>query len=186
MSQQNFFLLKQSATAKIIDLLGTIEAELKKEFHASNIEVPGLNSNGGKIFRGENYKLFPYIILDCPKLFTTNSIFAFRTMFWWGHEFSFTLHLQGESMELFRNSVHENIESAVQKDIFYCVNDTPWQYTFDRENYVPLEEIISEKNKILKTPFIKLSRKLPVESIDLVQGYSLESLKLFMRLIRSR
>ena len=35
-----------------------------------------------KISRGENYKGLPWLVLDNPRFFQHNNIFAIRTMFW--------------------------------------------------------------------------------------------------------
>jgi hypothetical protein len=40
-----------------------------------------------KISRGENYKGLPWLVLDNPRYFQHNNIFAIRTMFWWGKFF---------------------------------------------------------------------------------------------------
>src|SRR5689334_2264068 len=50
-----------------------------------------------KISRGENYKGLPWLVLDNPRFFQHNNIFAIRTMFWWGNFFSITLHLSGNN-----------------------------------------------------------------------------------------
>jgi len=50
-----------------------------------------------KISRGENYKGLPWLVLDNPRYFQHNNIFAIRTMFWWGNFFSITLHLSGNN-----------------------------------------------------------------------------------------
>jgi hypothetical protein len=188
-SEVKFYLLKNSATKKIVGLFGVLEAELKSDV-VSNIEkysiseIINLNTSSGKIFRGENYRLFPYIILDYPRLFSTKSVFAFRTMFWWGHEFSFTLHMQGDALEVNRKKIYENINSLKGKDVFYCVNSTPWQYNFDAENYLPIDENTERKEEILSKPFIKLSRRLPVEGYEDVHDYCKETLRLFMGLLK--
>ncbi len=48
-----------------------------------------------KISKGENYKGLPWIVLDYPRLFGREDVLAVRTLFWWGHYFSVTLHLKG-------------------------------------------------------------------------------------------
>ena len=48
-----------------------------------------------KIAKGENYLQLPYVLLDYPRCFDKENIFAIRTMFWWGNFFSITLHLSG-------------------------------------------------------------------------------------------
>jgi hypothetical protein len=185
LAEKDFFLVKNSATKKIIALFGEIEKTLKADFPGFDIDFPGLNSSAGKIFRGENYLLFPYVMLDYPRLFSTSSVFAFRTMFWWGHEFSFTLHLQGEAFDTYSRSIIENMDQLKERDIYYCVNNTPWQYTFDDENYRPVEEATGDEVYLTKK-FIKLSRKISVERHDDVAEYCRETFRLFMGLLRSR
>jgi hypothetical protein len=182
MKEQEFFLLKNSAMLKIFDLFGETEKGLKRVVTELGLDYAGLNISSGKIFRGENYRLFPYVVLDYPRLFSPKSIFAYRTMFWWGHEFSFTLHLQGEALNKYKFNLIKNIESLFGNDIYYCVNDTPWQYNFDPENYILLESL-KDKNEIENRQFIKLSKKIPVQENANVQQVSIETFKLFMNAI---
>jgi hypothetical protein len=180
LTDTDFFIIKDRVLTKIISFFGLLEEDLKKKFPEFEIGVNGLISSGGKVFRGENYKLHPYVVLDCPRLFSSQSVFAFRTMFWWSHEFSFTLHLQGEALEDKRDILLENIEGLFNKNVFWCVNNTPWQYNFDTENYQPIELISDLKEIILSKPFIKLSRKLKIEENRKASDYCLETFKLFM------
>ena len=184
-SERNFFLLKNSATQKIIVLFGMLEIEMKKELLQYSIDLKELNSSSGKIFRGENYKSFPYIVLDCPRLFSTNSIFAFRSMFWWGHEFSFTLHLQGEAFEKYKKSLNENLNRLSGKEVYYCVNDTPWHYNYEKDNYLPIEDFIDRREELFTKPFLKVSRKLNVDEYAKAYDYAMESFKLFMGLLKN-
>jgi hypothetical protein len=186
LNQQQFFIIKNSATKKIMHLFGEMEAELKKYDQHISKSVEGLNISSGKIFRGENYKLFPYVVLDYPRLFSTRSIFAYRTMFWWGHEFSFTMHLQGEALDAFRQVISKNLNLLNGKGIYYCVNSTPWQYYFEPDNYVPIEEYKDAEIEIGERNFIKLSRKLSIASCADAMDTCLESYQLFLKLLTSR
>ena len=182
-SERNFFLLKNSATQKVIALFGELEKEIKKDLNHRPVNGMGNKSLGGKIFRGENYRLFPYIVLDYPRQFSTESIFAFRTMFWWGHEFSFTLHLQGNALDHFRKAIIMNRHLLLEKEIFFCVNESPWEYHFGNENYLHMEEI-SEERMMQNTSFIKLSKKLPVEKHNEIISVGVETFSLFMKILK--
>src|ERR1051326_3611882 len=93
-----FFYTKASATQKVDQLLAEARDEIKSAIEKTGMVFPkGVDSSMGKIFRGENYLGLPYLILDYPKHFSKDSVFAFRTMFWWGKFFSCTLHLQGKA-----------------------------------------------------------------------------------------
>ncbi len=183
--ERNFFLVKNSATKKIMELFGSIERDMKDWISDHDFEVKGLNISSGKIFRGENYKLYPYILLDYPRLFSRQSVFSFRTMFWWGHEFSFSLHLEGEALERYRTALMNNLAKLYGKGVFFCVNDTPWQYDFVEENYKPLEELNDLEKMTGSKSFIKISRRLPVNSHNDLYGYCMETFKLFFTLLKS-
>src|SRR4051812_18837239 len=88
--------LKNSALQKVMDLFGALQPALEAHPLTMEFSFPeGCIQKGGKISRGERYKELPYVILDYPRHFSKADIFAFRTMFWWGHYFSATLHLSG-------------------------------------------------------------------------------------------
>lgn len=186
-----FFIVKRDVTEKIFALLGILEKEIKKkssryDFLTSG-ELPVREK--GKIFRGENYRTMPYILLDYPRVFTTETVFAFRSMFLWGNEFSFTLHLQGKSLELFRENIIQNFSQMQGKEFFFCVNDSPWEYSFDETNYKSLDELIAQepdelKDKIRSQPFIKFSRKLGLKEYEQAIGYGLETFELSMNLLK--
>jgi len=184
-TDSSFFLLKHSITKKITGLFGEMEVELKGQISGYGIEYDGLNISAGKIFRGENYQLYPYILLDYPRLFSTQSVFAFRTMFWWGHEFSYTLHLQGHAFERYSEEIYNRLETLIGKDVYYCINDTPWQYNFEEDNYRLLDNKIS-REEFLSKPFLKLSRKLEASQFKKAAEYGYETFGLFFDLLRNR
>ena len=194
---QRFFEVKNSVTTKIFQLFGELEKELinkvtKLPFFLDNsIEL----KETGKIFKGENYRLMPYTILDCPRIFTTDNIFAFRSMFLWGNEFSFTLHLQGKSLERFKENINKNISNLLQNDFFICINDTPWEYSFDKKNYISLDELNNSTTQQLNHPnqlnhliqhnsFLKFSRRLELKEYNSLVTYGMDTFEMLMNIIR--
>jgi hypothetical protein len=191
LSNKRFFEVKQTATQKVLVLLGELEKRLKSE-----VSVISLFANHGvelketgKIFRGENYRMMPYVILDYPRLFTTDSVFAFRSMFWWGNEFSFTLHLQGHALETFRKNLLNNIHSLKGHNFFICINDTPWEYVFDETNYAQLDNFLQEDRDELTQlltnhKFIKLSCKLELSNYAGLVSTGTETFKTLMKILQ--
>src|SRR5436309_811352 len=63
--------------------------DLQSELTACRVESDELRRNvfslSPKISRGENYQGLPYMVLDYPRKFTPENIFAIRTLFWWGN-----------------------------------------------------------------------------------------------------
>ena len=109
LENSRFFHVKHAAMLKLSTLFAELETHLQNtvtDLEKRHHEI--LKSGKGRIFRGENYKLLPYMVLDYPRQFSKESIFTFRSMFWWGNGFSFTLHLQGHAWEHFRKSKYKS------------------------------------------------------------------------------
>ena len=157
----DFLLTKSAVLEKIYTLLEDTRTELLKCVKDSSFSYPeGIDIKTGKISRGENYKNLPYMVLDYPTLFTNESSFAYRTMFWWGNFFSSTLHLEGKELEKYRTTYRDNIDKLLDQDIFIGVGDTPWQYHYREENYLPLTK--DHSNFISNCNFLKLSKKISI------------------------
>ncbi|KAA3630892.1 MAG: hypothetical protein DWQ02_17210 [Bacteroidetes bacterium] len=169
----SFLRTKQEVTVKIRELLGETRKELLKEISRSGFNFPaGTDISTGKISRGENYLQLPYQVLDFPKLFKKEDIFALRTMFWWGHFFSCTLHLQGHSLETYRPSIIRNFEMLQNRGLYICKNDTPWQYHYNPDNYVPVSR--EHLDVIQQCAFLKISKKITLDQWKTVPGFSID------------
>lgn len=182
LSNRDFLKTKQIVTQKIQKLLLETETQLKT--FVKQIDVLLLENilvTAGKISRGEKYEDLPYQVLDYPRYFSKESIFTYRTMFWWGNFFSCTLHLQGSALGSYRNMLRKNLPSLKNDDVYFCINVNPWQYHFREDNYLSLKQI-SDKDLcdlINNKSFIKLSKKLPLEQHSTLPTFSLKTLKLF-------
>ncbi|MBL7702655.1 MAG: hypothetical protein JNM14_10405 [Ferruginibacter sp.] len=117
-----------------------------------------------KISRGENYLQLPYLMLDYPRCFDAENIFAVRTMFWWGNFFSVTLHLSGKYKERFQQVIINNSKNSEQ-DLFICINENQWQHHFEADNYTGVRQMTEEafNGAIQQRPFIKLAIKFPLQ-----------------------
>lgn len=175
---KDFFYIKESATKKIDALLSGVRDEIKLVIKKEKIIFPkDVDARMGKIFRGENYLGLPYLVLDYPKHFSKNSVFAFRTMFWWGNFFSFTLHMQGKALDEKRNLLVTNLKYFRKKNIYICVSKTPWQYHYNKDNYLLIDKISEAdiKHLFITKEFIKLSRKTPLKDYKKLSGFCKES-----------
>lgn len=158
-----FFLTKVKVTHKIIEQLLLLRTSLKKIIQKTDFKFPSeTDILTGKISKGENYLSYPYIILDYPKLFKKNSIFAFRSMFWWGNFYSFTFHVSGNALKHYRSNLISNISKFKKKNYFFCINENQWQHEFSANNYKLIDNIPNtELTKLINTrQFIKISKKI--------------------------
>ena len=114
-----------------------------------------------KIAKGENYRQLPYVILDYPRCFDKENVFAIRTMFWWGNFFSCSLHLSGMYKILFAKALQKNIYLLQKNNFYICINKDEWQHHFEADNYFPVDILTEEKIKTIITQqhFIKVAVK---------------------------
>jgi len=166
---QDFLITKRKITDKIFSLLVGVQDTLAPILENYQSKIPKkVLTIAGKISKGENYRDLPYLMLDYPRYFKKNDTFAFRTMFWWGNYFSITLHLQGESLHLFRDNMIRRIATWSQNNYYICINETPWEYHFEQDNYIPLVNLSEEKIEAIlqKHEFIKISTRIGLEEFS--------------------
>jgi hypothetical protein len=115
-----------------------------------------------KISKGENYKGLPWVMLDYPRFFNREHAFAIRTMFWWGHFFSVTLHLKGMYKKQYQQNLINNFSLLTTKQFYVCVSGEEWRHEFEEDNYKPLTQLNSSavEKILLANNFCKLSAKI--------------------------
>lgn len=182
LQNQEFLKLKNSVSEKVIAYLAEIERELHREINLSSFPFPEQTFlKAGKISRGEQYRLLPYFILDYPRLFSKEEVFAFRTMLWWGNHFSCTLHLAGPVLNSFRKSIISNLQK--EKDLYFCVNAEPWDYHYGEENYVQIKHLDQKKivDQIEKNGFVKISAYISISEWHDFKRFTLTSFARFLQ-----
>ena len=125
---KEFLITKTIVINKIHDLFEEVRFSLKDTLINSKIKLPSeVDVNIGKIFRGENYQLLPYVNLDFPKLFKGDDIFTYRTLFLWGSFFSSTLQLGGNYFSEHKDIILSNLYKYLNSDIYICINESLWE-----------------------------------------------------------
>ncbi|MDH4188183.1 MAG: hypothetical protein OEV08_14425, partial [Nitrospira sp.] len=100
LSDQHFFRAKAKIMAKMRHALIAIHASLKEEIASTILVTPqDFNPANCHFVKGEQLEFFPYQYLDFPKHFRDSNVFAFRTLFWWGHYVVCALMLEGEGIK---------------------------------------------------------------------------------------
>jgi hypothetical protein len=161
----DWILTKRKIIDKVNGLLGLVAENQKQVIENEKAWLPSaVVLSAPKIAKGENYLQLPYLLLDYPRCFDAENIFAVRTMFWWGNFFSITLHLSGAYKEKFQQKIIDNVD-AVEEEVFICINETQWQHHFEADNYTGIKNISKEvlQNIIIKKQFIKLAIKFPLQ-----------------------
>lgn len=166
-SDTDWILTKKVIIKKVTELFGDLLLFMQEVavLHKASLPMQFFLKDP-KIYKGENYKDLPYVMLDYPRYFEKEKTLAIRTLFWWGNFFSISLQLSGE----IKQKAIPNLLTAFNKlqDYWICVNDHPWEHNFDNENYVPINSLtLSDFNELLcGKVFVKISKKMPVQQWD--------------------
>lgn len=172
--------LKNRAIEKVMLLMGQLQEALAARDAASGFPFEPLwLQQGPKISKGEQYKGLPWVILDYPRYFGKTDVFAFRSMFWWGHYFSCTLHLAGTVKTQFEASLLTAYEPLAAAGFQVYLPDDPWEHDFENGNYRPIGDMCLEDWKWLvgRKNFIKLAKPFALERwgeiiTDIVEAYA--------------
>lgn len=160
-----WLLTKNSIMLKAYELFGDcagwLQVALPQIFDADD---PVL-SVSPKISRGENYKGLPYVMLDYPRLFGKENTFAIRTMFWWGHFISCTLHLRGIYHKKYISSILHLAQELGSDGFQVCIGEDEWRHDFEPANYISIDGLTTESlSAILSgSDFLKIAVPLPLE-----------------------
>jgi hypothetical protein len=161
-----WILTKRKIIEKVDYLLGEVSVQQQVMIEKEKAWLPtAVVLSTPKIAKGENYLGLPYLLLDYPRYFSADDIFAVRTMFWWGNFFSITLHLSGDYKEKFQQTIIENI-SVAKEDIFICINENQWQHHFEADNYTSVKNLPADelRKMIVGKSFIKLAIQFPLQA----------------------
>ncbi len=183
-SSPDIILTKNAILQKLKSFLEEIQI---KQFHilkdySSQFPQEVLGTSP-KISRGENYKGLPWLVLDNPRHFRHNNIFAIRTMFWWGNFFSITLHLSGNNKSALLQKIVENVSLLKENDCYVYAGQDEWEHDFDPGSYKKLSALNTEDlEKIFAASnFLKLAIKFPIDSLEAIEEKLLRNYELLVR-----
>lgn len=138
-----------------------------------------------KISKGERYRELPYVMLDHPRLFGSEDVFAVRTLFWWGHFFSVTLHLKGEWLRRFSGRILESQAWLSAWGFHFSTGRHEWEHHFEADNYLPVSSVGEEEwgEVYAKGGFTKLAVKYPIGEFNDMEDILSEAFERLMLLM---
>jgi len=169
-NNREWILTKRIIIEKVMAMFGLVSQHMQAVIEKEKGWLPAaIVQSSPKIAKGENYLLLPYLLMDYPRCFEKENIFAVRTMFWWGNFFSITLHVSGIYKTLFEQQIMDNL-AAVKQHFFICVHENQWHHHFEGDNYKPINRLAGpEINRIISAkPFIKLAVHFPLDEWEQV------------------
>lgn len=159
LANPRFFEQKLQATEKLKRLMEEIRTAFLEEIHPHELLAPiRTDFLKGQIAKGENYEGYPYVMLDFPKHFGKESIFTFRTLFWFGHALIFSVILAGTHLEDYRKKFAGCYERLCEARVQIGIGDVwDWRERASRQ--------LSQENKgellQLNQPFLKVMKRFP-------------------------
>lgn len=160
-----WLLTKNKVIDKVFALFGEVAHNVRDIVLPTSVLPDEVLAVSPKISKGENYKGLPYVMLDYPRLFGKEDIFAIRVMFWWGNFISITLHLKGKYKEQYVPAIVQKLSLLQQHHFAVSISDDEWRHEFEEDNYRLLSAYDSPAiEKILSAnAFCKLSSKIPLQ-----------------------
>jgi len=158
----DWILTKNTIIEKAKNLFGELQEMMTEDL--GRVLTHNYTKVPPKISKGENYRGLPYLILDYPRLFEKENIFAIRTMFWWGNFFSITLHMAGSYKKQDEEKCILAYPVFRDNDFFICINKEQWEHHFDPSNYALVKNLspMEWKKIISENSFIKIANKHPL------------------------
>jgi len=167
--------LSLAANAEILHqknkILKNISLRLNRLGKRSEQEHPITESKFAKVSRGENLKGLPYLVLDFPRIFTKENIFAFRTLFWWGNYVSCTLHLKGTYLNNFAHLLHPLIEKLANDQFRFSIDGDEWNHDSSLANFKNVKLFEAEQLNLEKMEFLKITSTLPLLQLNDLEDF---------------
>src|SRR5689334_1341178 len=160
----DLILTKNRILEKVKTLLSQIQED-QQNYLSTNSLLPDLvQVISPKISKGENYNGLPYLVLDHPRYFDKEDMYAIRTMFWWGNFFSSTLLLSGEYKIQLQQQFINAYELLKREGYYVCINADPWQHHFESGNFERISSLgkTEWESTIRSHSFLKLSKQIPL------------------------
>lgn len=180
----DWLLTKNNIIEKVVLLFSELIPSMQQILHELKQPLPVTVANvSPKISKGEKYEGLPWVMLDFPRVFGKEDTWAIRTMFWWGHFFSITLHLKGKYKQQYQTVLMENMPLLKQHEFYICIADDEWRHHFSEDNYTPLHHLDESAiaTMLSRNDFCKLSAKISLARWNLVNGKLLQLFQVLLQ-----
>ena len=183
-SSPDIILTKNAILQKIKSFFDEVQVKQNEILEKYSSQLPEeVLKISPKISRGENYKGLPWLVLDNPRHFQHNNIFAIRTMFWWGNFFSVTLHLSGNNKAELLTKISGHFSFLGENDFFVYTGNKEWEHDIDPNSYKRISSLNKDELEqlITENSFLKLAVKFPIDSLEAIEEKLVRSFELLVK-----
>jgi len=164
----SWILTKNSIIQKVFVLFG--ELSIAWQMDEVLQQMPSaINVTPPKISKGENYEGLPYVMLDYPRCFSKEDVFAIRTFFWWGNFFSITLHLKGKYKVQFEQVIADAISKGQLNNAWINYANEERRHHFENTNMNPVQ--LTDAAELKDKKILKLAYKLDLNDWDSAEEF---------------
>ena len=174
----DFLRTKRSLISGFIEWFEKIQVDIIHLIDSGKFQLPdGAITRAGKITKGENYKDLPFVVLDCPRFFSKNDIFAYRSIFWWGNYLSNHFLLKGHYLDLYRGKFSEAWPFLREQEVYLDLSNNPWNHDLSTQDYVRTSQLNTEEfDKIVEqADFLKLVWRMELDQWKDFHQFSLKN-----------
>jgi len=124
------------------------------------------------------------VVLDYPRFFSKENVFAIRTFFWWGNYFSVTLHLKGIFLQQWHNAIMKAAAEKKWKGFYFSTDGNEFSFNLDGKNY-RYDDGSVHAGSILQPAFLKISCKISFSEWNMAEQKLMEAFERFTGLQRN-
>ena len=181
-----WILTKNAIILKVYHLFGSLAEKMKNETKKNQLPDEVMQTTP-KISKGEHYKGLPYVMLDYPRRFTKENVFAVRTFFWWANFFSITLHLKGGYKEKYAGSIQRNIFLLTENNFYLSITDDEWNHNIDKQNYILVNDLNEEAKQkhFLHSTVLKVSALVNLDEWNDAEAKLLHLFKVILKCLEN-
>jgi hypothetical protein len=159
----SWLLIKHRIIGKVYGVFGALSDSYAAIIEEYSEYIPReVTSISPKIYKGEQYRQLPYVMLDQPRFFKHDDTFAIRSFFWWGNSFSIHLLLGGKYKEMFQDKLKSHIKEGGLDTWYIGISEDPWQHHFEQDNYAPIHQLKNKDVFSSEGNYIKIGKWHPV------------------------
>lgn len=174
----DFLRTKRLLISGFIEWFENIQVDILGLINTGKFQLPDKAiTKSGKITKGENYKDLPFVVLDCPRFFSKNDIFTYRSIFWWGNYLSNHFLLKGHYLDLYREKFAAAWPFLKEQGVYLDLSDNPWNHDLSTQDYVLAGQLdTGEFDKIVReADFLKLVWRMELDQWKDFHQYSLKN-----------
>jgi hypothetical protein len=181
-SNPEWILTKNRIMEQVMQLLGAVSTHIRHHplLHTLPQELTAVPP---KISKGENYLGLPYVVLDYPRLFGKEDVFAIRSFFWWGHYFTCTLHLKGTWKAYYQHRLVDACKKGLLEQAIMNRTQEEWVHELNDDQWQPVTTAAFQQNEA--GALLKIAFRCEVKQWNEAPDFFAKSVSVFLDALRN-